>query len=234
MKAQVVKKSKMESFFHFMLFLLPVLFVIFGAIFVYYGVFVRNNIIGTIDDIKTLAAKIQISFGGKYKNFNLDSLVLSETLPYSMKAQNTANTYSLKNRFGGLIFFYEAFNTQEERLLYFSLYNDQKKYKEIYPGVSSYIILFTGLSKTECQILACTDWSLHLPNFIGIEASYLSPNARYNGIYNLKTQLLSDVKEEPKKTEDLGIVSAKPMSKIMAKEACGCHSSNCTFAIKLR
>lgn len=217
--------------------LLPLILIGFGVYFFYYGFFIRNKINKTYDDISNINYAIKSKMN-KFKGFDNSIVIGSGFLPVDFKLFMDSKKMQgnmIPNRFGGRIFFYEAFNTMEERELFLANFSNQEKYKEVYQGTSSYLILFTQLSRHECQQLAIQDWKRKNINFVGLEASYMTPAASHNGISNLKYRFLVD---EPANDttnftiHDEGIISKTPMTKDVSSQACKCFKSNCTIALK--
>lgn len=224
--------DKLSKFFRFLCILLPFCLLVFGAYFIYFGIYQRNKIKKTYDDIITITKNIKSSYNGVYKDFNNENIILRELLPYDIHIDRENNNYGIFNRFGGQIFFYEAFFTMQEKILYFSLYNEPQKYKQLYNGTTAYLMLFTGLTRRQCRILATTDWKSFAPNYIGLEVSYLDNHGKYNGVFKLKTQLLSEPDTKYYASKDEGIISSVPLTFQEAKNSCICSNNNCTIALK--
>lgn len=232
-----IKTSKFKLLFNLVVTLMPFVCLIYGAYFAYVSFYLRAKYNKTYDDIKYINDRISEQLDGKYFHFDTQYVTLSNILPYDLKVTKEQNTTLVENRFGGNMFFYEALNSEAERTLYYGLINEPEKYKQIYTGVSAYIILLTGLSSRECQTLATRDWIDLLPNFIGIEVSSLENNQIYNGFTRLKTSFIPGDDDESvyySATKDKGYISRIPLGKIRAKNKCDCRTDSCTFALKLK
>lgn len=226
--------SAVSSVLKLLYFLLPLCLVLFGAYFFYYHFTVQKKITKTKDDIAVLTKNVHAGLmGQKYKGFDSNFMAFSNYLPFDIIPKESGLGYQIPNRFDGKMIFYEAVGNQQERLLYFGLYKNQKKYKDVYKGVSSYVILFTNLKKQECIAMAQTDWKEISPQFLGQEAAYVNINSQQNGLFNLQNYILTDNQDETKyKTFDTGVVSRKPLTKQEAINACRCKGRNCRFALK--
>lgn len=212
--------------------LLLVLFI-GGGIYFYIGVWERNNISKTIDDIVIVTQKIADDYGKqKYQMFDTDTAALGDYLPFDIEAEAQGDHYLVPNRFGGQMYFYEAVANKRERDLYFSLYNEPQKYTDIYEGVGAYVILLTQLNKRVCRTLAQIDWPAKISNFMGIEAAYTTPQDLDNGLINLSNYILTDNEDEKIKTTDSGTALRKPLTATQAEKACGCSWRGCSIALK--
>lgn len=211
--------------------LLPVLLVVLGVFF-FHDIFVHNRVNKTVDEIIGNNKQIKFYFNGVYKGFNNAQVIGHNILSFETKASET--DYAIQNRFGGQVVFYEAFNNSREKLLYISLLDNLKKYDELYNGVTSYAVLYTGLSRKECRLLAQIDWRKYANNFVGIEVSNLTSEEKFNGIQNLRLQLLQDKDIYELQTKDNGFVSAEPLTSQQAETNCSCSFWNdtCTVALK--
>lgn len=212
-------------------FLLPVLLVVLGVFF-FHDIFVHNRVNKTVDEIVSNSKQIKFYFNGIYKNFNNEQIILHDILPFDTKASKT--DYTIQNRFGGQVVFYEAFNNSREKLLNISLLDNPKKYAEVYEGVTAFTMLYTGLSRKECRLLAQVNWRKYTENFVGVEVSNLTPEEKFNGVQNLRLQLLQDEDIYNLQTKDLGFVSAEPLTAQQAEEKCSCSfwDDTCTVALK--
>lgn len=226
------KLTPFELFVKYMMLFIPLTLLFCGLYFAYYKMSLHNKITKTQEDIEFITHNINDAFQGTLKNFNTQTAATSGVLPFDIETKQTSVGYQIPNRFGGYMLFYEAVNTKVERTLYFSLYKDVKRYKEVYPGVGAYVILFTNLSKNECRALAQTDWSNRYATYMGMEASYVTPTSQYNGLYNLQVHILKDNRGEDFNTKDEGIVSRSWLNKDSAQMACKCKQRNCLFALK--
>jgi hypothetical protein len=221
-------------FSHIFHFIVPIAIIGCGVYFYFHS---RQSrcMMQTKNDITYITQGIKSTFmGQKYYLFDNTSVALSDNiLPFDIETKNTAKGYIIPNRFGGKMYFYEAFAKISERTLYFANYKDPEKYNKIYGGVSAYILLLTNLNKDACMLMAETDWRRQIPNFLGLEASAVTASTPYNGFYNLRTYLLVDnLNETYKKTSDFGTISRKPMSGDEADQACNCRWNNCMVALK--
>lgn len=209
--------------------LLPVLLLVFGFFF-FCSLFLNSRINKTVDEVVNINKSVTQYFNGNYKNFDTKVVVGHGVLPFELNGGD----YTLQNRFGGQIIFYEAMNTNAERLLYISLLKEPEKYKEIYGGVTAYAVLYTGLSHRECRRLSTVDWRKYINNFVGLEVSNLTPEEKSNGVYNLRMQLLQEGDLYPLVTKDYGKVSREPLTDNEAEEFCKCSFFNdtCTVALK--
>ncbi|MBP5352759.1 MAG: hypothetical protein J6Y91_03220 [Alphaproteobacteria bacterium] len=206
--------------------------VVSGAYFYVYGG-ARDKVYATANDIQFIAQNIHNAFlGKKYKDLDTDYVVYKNFLPFSTEPVQTSLGYQINNRFGGKMYFYEAFGKIEERSEYFALYNEPQKYQETYQGTSAYIILLTNLSKKECVLLSRVSWRRFIPNFLGMEISVARPDFPFNGVYNLKHYLLMDNLGEHYNTKDEGILARRPLSEEDADVSCGCRWKNCMVALK--
>ncbi len=231
--------TKLRVFFKFIMSVMPFLGVIYGAYFIYTGYYLRGRLNKTCDDIRVFDRNLKGLGKYVYINFDNNYVVKAELLPFDMEVyRNKEDTlYSIKNRFGGNIFFKEGLNSEAERMLYYGLINDHEKYKKIYTGVSSYILFFTGLDSFECKKLSTYNWAEMLPNYIAIEVSSLNVGRLNDGLNRLQTTFIPDAQYDDiynRFIKDKGITSKEPLSDDKAKSACSCNSRNCTFAIKLR
>ena len=235
-----IKPSKLKLLVHLTVALLPFICIIYGAYFGYFGVYKRNQFKKTYEDIEYINKNVKNRNPEKYKDFDNLYVSLSEILPFDLEVvKQSADTKIplIKNRFGGNMFFYEGLNSEAERTLYYALVNDSARYKKVYTGVSSYIILLTELSKYECKTLAMYDWSEVLPNYIGIEVSSLENNQIYNGFTKLKTSFIPDAENDALyagSIKDKGYISQYRLTEKLAKDKCACITNTCTFALKLR
>ena len=214
--------------------LVPILLVVFGAYFFYLKFFVQKNIVKTQDDILIVTKNIENYFvGRKIRDFNSNFMSYSNLLPFDLETKNTDSAdIEIKNRFGGKMEFIESVATLKEQTLYFGLYKDQEKYRRVYTGVSSYVILFTGLKKRDCSILSMIDWRRFIPLYLGMEAGVRTQQHPNDGYFNLQNFILAENINQKYKSKDLGITSRIPLSKEAAKRVCNCEGKDCTFAVK--
>lgn len=215
------QKSSFETVLKLLYFLLPLFFVLFGSYVAYFRIYLQNNVKKTQADVVQIVNNMTETFEGKYPTLDANLLMVQNILPYDFPVRKTKNSYNFFNRFGGKVFFYNAYNTIAER--------------EQNPEVlGAYIILFTQLTKKECKKLAQIDWRRKIPNFLGVEASYLSAQKTFNGVYNLRSHLLFDNLNEKYESRDEGIISRRSMNRAETKEACGCLINTCTVALKFK
>lgn len=233
-RSAMSSNSSFNSVLRLVYGLLPLCLLIFGVYFFYHYFFIERNIIRTKDDIVFITKNVHTGLlGQKYKGFDSTFMAFSNYLPFDLVPKANGNGYQIPNRFGGKMVFVEAVGNQTERMLYFGLYKNPKKYKDVYTGVSSYVVLFTNLKKRDCVALAQIDWRGLVPYFLGQEAAFVNLNSQYNGLYNLQNYILTDNLNEARyKTKDKGVISRKPLTKEAAEEACGCVGRNCRFALK--
>src|SRR5574344_2119682 len=216
--------------------LLPLVLVVFGGYFGY-GLYQQNKISKTYGDVLNVTKNVKAKYVGIYKNLDTREMVLNNLLDFADNIKETPNGYDVPNRFGGKTYFYEALNTKAERTLYYGLITDMNKYHQIYPGVTAFIILYTGLEQKVCKKLAQTNWKKFIPNFVGLEASYITPTAKYNGISKLKINFTvddseNDVTYAKSNFQDKGYISSTPMTDEQSTTACACEKDNCTIALK--
>lgn len=224
-------KSSDWAFKAFLL-IIPIAIVGSGFYFYFFGG-AKKKVYATANDIQFIARNIHDAFiGQKYRDFDTDTVVYKNFLPFSMEPIQTAMGYQVYNRFGGKMYFYEAFGKIDERTQYFALYNDPQKYSEYYKGSGAYVILLTNLMHRECALLARVNWRRFIPNFLGMEVSAAKPSSPFNGVYNLKHYLLIDNLGEQYKTQDEGVLSRRPMTEEDAEKACDCSWKNCMVALK--
>lgn len=215
------KKSCFEPVLKLLYFCLPLFCLVFGLYFAYFHIFLNNNILKTKNDIVQIVSNMSETFKGSYPSLDANILVMQNILPYDFPIRKTVNSYDVSNRFGGKIFFYNAYNTLAERI-------------DNPDNLSAYIILFTRLTKKECKKLAQTDWRRNFPNFLGLEASYLSAQKTFNGVYNLRNYLLFDNLNEQYNSRDEGFITRRHLSRQETKVACGCLLNTCTVALKFK
>ena len=215
------KISGLDACFKLLYLILPLLFLIFGGYFAFFNMMLRNNILKTTEDLSVITEKMAEAFNGKYPALNSSVIFLSNVLPYDYGVKKTPMGYDFSNRFGGKMFFYNAYNTVTER----------SSQSEI---LGSYIILFTRLTKKECEKLAQTNWHNYFPNFLGLEASYLTAQKSFNGVYNLRNHLLFDNLNEEYKSKDEGFITRRRLNKKETQQACDCLLSTCTVALKFK
>lgn len=215
------KKYAFEAALKLLYFCLPLFFLIFGAYFAYFHISINNNILKTKNDITIIVNNMSESFKGQYPALDANIIVMQNILPYDFPVKKSINTYDISNRFGGKLFFYNAYNTVQERY-------------ENPDVLGAYIILLTRLTKKECKKLAQIDWRRQSPNFLGLEASYLTAQKNFNGVYNLRNYLLFDNLNEQYSSRDEGIITRRSLNRYETKEACDCLINTCTVALKFK
>ena len=172
---------------------IPIIFIIVVAYMFYIKITnvrvenTQNDIIMVVENIKNY-----VKDGGKLNDFNADFIAYSGYLPSDVQTKQTERGYSILNRFGGKLMFHEAFLDTAERDKYMEMAKDPRLLKNQYRGLHAYTILFTELRRRECRGLAQVNWKARLPNFMGMEISYISLHNPYNGINKLSRGLLTD------------------------------------------
>ena len=215
------QRTSLDRILRLLYLLLPLFFLLFGGYVAYFRIYLQNNVKKTLADVVQIVNNMSETFEGRYPTLDANLLVLQNILPYDFPVRKTEKSYDFSNRFGGKVFFYNAYNTVAER----------EENSEI---LGAYIILFTRLTKKECKKLAQIDWRRKMPNFLGIEASYLSAQKSFNGVYNLRNHLLFDNLHEKYLTKDEGMIRRRSMNRLETKEACGCLINTCTIALKFK
>ncbi len=208
-----------------------------GMYFLYFNAFLGYKFGKACDEITILNRNVQNFYKGLYRGLNTDSAYTNQLIAPSMAATRNENGVTLQNSFGGNIIIMEALNTGNERSLFYGLQTEPEKYKRLYQGVTSYIVMYTGLNKNMCMKFARNDWKLQIPTFIGIEVSNIPANKIYQGFSKLRAGFIDDDKENDKYytgTKDKGIISQYPLEKKEAEDACSCTENNCTIALKIR
>ena len=227
------RSLSMDSFIRFIYIFVPFVLVITGFYFAYFHFLADYRVSKTRGDIAYIAQNIQSVFGNTvFRNFDTATIINGSYLPYEIEPQTVDGVTYIPNRFGGRMYFYEAFKTKVERSLFFSLYREPEKYQSIYPGVGAYVILLTNLNSSECRRMAMIDWGKDIANFMGVEAAFLTPDDLINGLYNLRTHILEDNFGEVHHTKDKGLTSRVPFTRKKAKEACGCSWRSCIISLK--
>ena len=227
------KTLAFESVVRLLYFFLPLLLLLFGAYFFYFKVYLRGKVNKTVSDIAVVTQNIQNAVAeGKYRSFDTNYVVLSNLLPYDIKVEQKGTNYYVPNRFGGRMFFYEAFSNKKERTLFMALHNRPEDYQKVYTGVGAYMIVLTNLNKRECSTLSLVDWRRVNSRFMGIESAYLTPTKLYSGTYNLRTYILVDNVGEEYSTKDDGIVSRSKLTPQEIDRACNCSWRSCSVALK--
>ncbi len=215
------KSLTIETALKLLSFLIPLLCLIIGGYFAYTNLFFKQNLNKTIEDLEQITRNMSERFNGRYPALNSTLLVVSDILPYDLKTTQNSLGYDFSNRFGGKIFFYDAYNTLSEK----NNFTDSSY-------VGAYIILLTRLTPNECKKLSRTDWRRKFPNFLGLEASYLSAQKTFNGVFNLQNYLLFDSFEINSGSRDEGTISRRYLNKNEAEKACACLLNTCTVALK--
>lgn len=216
------------------LLLYSILAIFIGiGLYLYFKISQRNNINRTIEDIMLMVQNIsEDEAKNRYSGFNTDVAVLGEYFPFDLQIEENQEHYSVKNRFGGEIQIYESFADKEERNKYFQFSQDSHIYEKISSGGGAYIILLTELSGRVCRVLAQVDWKNKIPNFLGLEAGYTTPQSQNNGLYNLHYYVLKDNSGEKFLTDDAGKQSYDALTAEDARKACGCMWRSCSLALK--
>lgn len=216
------------------LLLYSILAVFIGiGIYLYFKISQRNNINRTIEDIMLMTQNISENEAkSRYSGFNTDVAVLGEYFPFDLQIEEKQEHYSVKNRFGGEIQIYESFSDKDERNKYFQFSQDAHMYEKMSSGGGAYIILLTELSGRVCRVLAQVDWKNKIPQFLGLEAAYTTPQNQNNGLYNLHYYVLKDNLGEKFSTDDSGKQSYNALTAEEARKACGCMWRNCSLALK--
>lgn len=208
-----------------------------GICYLYFNAFLDFKFGKARDEIAILNRNVQNFYKGLYRGLDTESAYTNQLIAPSMEATRNESGITLQNSFGGNIIIMEALNTGKERSLFYGLQTKPEKYKELYQGVTSYIVIYTGLNKNICTKFARNDWKLQIPTFIGIEVSNIPANKIYQGFSKLRAGFIDDDKENDKYyigTKDKGIISRYPLNKEEADEACSCTEENCTIALKIR
>ncbi len=215
------KISGLDACLKLLYFIMPLLFLIFGGYFAFFNALLRNNILKTTEDLSVITKNMTETFKGKYPTLDSSVIFLSNILPYDYNVRKTPMGYDFPNRFGGKMFFYNAYNTMTER--------------SVQPeNLGAYIVLFTRLTKKECKKLAQTNWRNQFPNFLGLEASYLTMQKSFNGVYNLRNHVLFDNRNEKYSSKDEGLITRRHLSGEETQQACNCLLSTCTVALKFK
>lgn len=217
------KSLTVETALKLLSFLLPLLCLIIGGYFACEHLFFKQNFNKTIEDLEQITGNMSEKFNGRYPALNSTLLVVNDILPYDLEVTENAMGYDFSNRFGGKIFFYDAYNTSTEKNNF-----TNSSY------VGAYIVLLTRLTANECKKLSQTDWRRKFPNFLGLEASYLSAQKSFNGVFNLQNYLLFDKFEVNSNSRDEGTISRRYLTKNESEKACACLLSTCTIALKFQ
>ena len=227
-------KNFIEGFINLLVFLLPVILIfIFG--YIVYLKITKNHVYDTQKDIVTFVRNVSTRYNlTTYKHFDTDFISYSEYLPIDLKIKRTNHGNEIINRFGGKMVFKESPKTIEERKEYKKLLRDRKMFEAYYSGLGAYTILFTELKTQECVGLITTDWKKIAPNFMGLEASYVSKKHPYNGVENLDLYILENNGKEQYESRDKGIISRVPLDLYEALRACACIGDSCQVAIKFK
>lgn len=211
--------------------------VVIAMFFIFSTEITQKRVLDTQKDIRFFTKNLPICHKPTYyKNFDSDFVsYYSACLREDIKIRKTqSGKNEIISRFGGKILFKESPQNTEERQSYRYLTRDRKIYEKNYHGLTAYTILFTELKAQECTRLATANWKQVSSNFMGLEASHISPKHPYNGIDKLNYYILTDNGDEPYKGLDKGFVSRSHLTNIEAMRACACIKSNCTFALKFK
>ncbi len=229
------KPSKLENILHQLYWILPLVAFAYGINHYY----MKNRVQKTVEDVVQITKSVAADYlavGKNYRDFNTDIVVLSNYVPFGLDPKQKDGRYILPNRFGGRMYVEEAVATQRERTLYFSLFQQQERYHQLYSGVGAYTIYLTHMSNQACKALATTDWAQLVPNFMGLEVAYNTKEDNDNGIYNLNYLLTDNSEEKIPQTLDSGLIARRPLTKEEAQTACGCGyiRNACSVALKFR
>lgn len=226
----------MEKFIEFLKllkFLLPIIIIVM-VIYTFYLKFTQNRVTQTQEDIIFITNMIRDRhMSTNYTNFTADYIAYSNYLPVDMKTKQVNGQYEIISRFGGKINFMESPKNREEKKDYLYAQSSPQLYKTFYKGLSSYIISFTNLHRRECIWLSQVKWEESLPNFMALEASYITGQQPYNGLDKLHTAAFENEIDQTYSGQDNGMVSNRHLTSSEASRACLCVLDNCTFALKL-
>lgn len=222
----------LKKLLKFLFYAMPILFI-FLVLYIFCLRVTKNRVYQTQKDIVYFVNKVKSNYENmKYKDFNADYVSYSEFFPMDVKIKQTEEGNEMYSRFGGKMIFLESPKNLEERRNYLFIKREEKMFNAQYKGLSAYIVVFTELRREECIDLASVNWKALVPNFMGIEASFISHREPYNGVENLNYYLLEDNPGEDFKSADKGEIYRQPMTKWQAMKACDCLRQNCTVALK--
>ncbi|MBR1825821.1 MAG: hypothetical protein IJ770_04460 [Alphaproteobacteria bacterium] len=228
-------KEIVKDIIRIFVYILPVVAVfVFG--YIVYLKITRNHIYDTQKDIAAFVRNVNTRYNTTiYKNFDTDFVSYSGYLPMDLKIKSTDHGNEIINRFGGKMVFKESPKTVEERKEFKYLSRERKMFAAHYNGLGAYTIMFTELKTQECVGLATTDWKKIVPNFMGLEASYVSKKHPFNGVENLNFQILEDNENETAEaSRDEGVISRTPLVLYDALQACACRGDSCQVALKFK
>ncbi len=222
----------LRSLLRFLVFILPVIFVLVVS-YIFYLKLTNNRVEKTQEDLVYFMQRVRLNYpSAKYMDFNADFIGYSDFLPLDVKIKQSDDGNEIYNRFGGKMIFNESPKTLAERKNYLYIKREEKMFQTQYQGLGAYIITFTDLHRHECVEMAMTDWKASLPNFMGLEASFVSAREPYNGLERVNYYLLTDNQNEEYESIDNGTVSRQPLNRWDAMRACGCLSDNCMVTLK--
>ncbi len=225
-------KELVRKLLRFLVFMLPLFFVLIVG-YIFYLKLTNSRIEQTQEDLVYFMQRVRQNYpSAKYMDFNSDFIGYSDFLPLNVKIKQSDEGSEIYNRFGGKMVFNETPKTLAERKNYLYIRREEKMFKAQYQGLGAYVILFTGLKHRECIAMSMTDWRSAFPNFMGLEASFISAREPYNGSELISYYLLQDNQDEVYKSADKGTLSRQPLTRWEAVKACGCLSDNCTVALK--
>lgn len=229
----------MGKFEQFVRKILKVLFYSLPVIFLFFVLYIfclrvtKNRVYQTQKDIVFFVNRVRSNYQNmKYKDFNADYVSYSEFFPMDVKIKQTEDGNEMYSRFGGKMIFLESPRNLAERKNYFFIKREEKMFNAQYQGLGAYIVVFSELRREECIDLARVNWKALAPNFMGLEASYITAREPYNGVENLNYYLLEDNPGEDYKTLDKGMIFRTTLTKWEALTACDCLRHNCTVALK--
>ena len=222
----------LRSLLRLLVIVLPIIFILVVG-YIFYLKITKNRVEKTQEDLVYFMQRVRLNYPSvKYMDFNADFIGYSDFLPLDVKIKQADAGSEIYNRFGGKMVFNESPKTTEERRNYLYIKREAKMFQAQYQGLGAYVILFTDLQHQECVEMAMTDWKVYLPNFMGVEASFVTAREPYNGLERINYYLLTDNEGEVYESADNGVVSRKPLGRWEAMKACKCISNNCTVALK--
>lgn len=225
-------KELLRTVLRFLVFLLPVIFIAIVS-YIFYLKLTQYRVEKTQEDLVYFMQRVRDNYASpKYMDFNSDFIGYSEFLPLDVKIKQSDTGNEIYNRFGGKMIFSESPRTLAERKNYLYIRREEKMFKTQYNGLSAFMITFTDLKHRECVDMAMVDWKKYLPNFIGLEAAFISAREPYNGLERINYYLLTDNQNEEYQSADNGTVSRQPLSRWQAVKACGCLTDNCVVTLK--
>lgn len=225
-------KEIIRSLLRFLVYLLPVIFILIVG-YIFYLKITKYRVEKTQEDLVYFMQHVRDNYpSARYMDFNADFIGYSDFLPLDVKIKQSDTGNDIYNRFGGKMIFNESPKTIAERKNYLYIKREEKMFKAQYKGLGAYVVMFTELKRHECIEMAITDWKSVLPNFMGVEASFVSEREPYNGLERINYFLLTDNQDEEYKSADNGTVSRKPLTQWEALRACNCMTDNCVVTLK--